>query len=368
MATKQRNTTVELARFLFSLLVIGYHIQMTFSVGTQFFEQGALAVEFFFLISGFFFAKSIDKINSQGIGFIKGSYSIMKGKIKGIFPTHIVAIIAVIIVILSCNLANAGKIIVDGIPSIFLVHLAECWDGSFNKALIVPEWYLSAMLVCLLFMTPIALLLRKKLNGVWIPLILIGVLGVIIIIAGLSTNWNIFAANNFLYDLRAWGEMCVGMFAYHLANVLAKKEHNEKSKIALPILEIFLYLAPIIMGFVPIPESGMGACMGVTVVCVFFAMSLTFGNKGLKIEKENVNKVFAFLGSISLAMYLFHPVIITLFEYVWPNVKLWAAHLIIFPATIILAVIYNVIAKTCKAAIKKAKENKQTLEETKNPS
>ena len=51
---KSRNNLVELARFIFSMLVVGYHVQMTWGgAGAHFFAGGALAVEFFFLISGF---------------------------------------------------------------------------------------------------------------------------------------------------------------------------------------------------------------------------------------------------------------------------------------------------------------------------
>ena len=51
----KRNNLVEFARFMFSLLVIGYHIQMSLGDSKiNFFENGALAVEFFFLVSGFF--------------------------------------------------------------------------------------------------------------------------------------------------------------------------------------------------------------------------------------------------------------------------------------------------------------------------
>ena len=354
----KRNTTIELARFLFSLLVIGYHVQMTFASGNQFFANGALAVEFFFLLSGYFFAKSIEKVYANKTGFIKGSYDILKSKVKGIFPTHIVAIIAVIIVILACNLANSGNIILHGLPSIFLVHLADFWDNTFNWALIIPEWYLSAMLVSLLFMAPISILLRKKLHGIWVILILLGILGVFVVIAGAISNWTIFSSTNFVYDLRAWGEMCVGMFIYHFATFLTQKEVKEKPAKFLKILEIILYLVPIIMGFVPIPASMMGLCMGITVVCVFFALSLTFGKKGIVINNDNVNKAFAFLGSISLAIYLFHPVIIKLFEYVYPDVQLYVAHLIIFPATIALATIYGLCTRGIKALIKKKKEAK----------
>ena len=61
-----RNNLVELARFLFSILVVGYHIQMTFSGDSiDFFENGAVAVEFFFLISGYFLARSVEKISTK---------------------------------------------------------------------------------------------------------------------------------------------------------------------------------------------------------------------------------------------------------------------------------------------------------------
>lgn len=57
---RSRNNLVELARFLFSILVVGYHIQMTFlGDSVNFFENGALAVEFFFLNSS-----AIGTINS----------------------------------------------------------------------------------------------------------------------------------------------------------------------------------------------------------------------------------------------------------------------------------------------------------------
>ena len=62
------------------------------------------------------------------------------------------------------------------------------WAADFNKALIVPEWYLSSMLICMLFMVPIFLLLNKKLKGIYSTLILIGIVALIAIISGLATK------------------------------------------------------------------------------------------------------------------------------------------------------------------------------------
>ena len=162
----KRNNLVELARFLFSILVVGYHIQMTFlGDGINFFENGALAVEFFFLISGYFLARSIEKISAkESYNPALESCRFMGNKVKGILPTHLTAIIAVIIVILACNLANSGNIILNGLPSIFLVQMGGVWTEAYASALIVPEWYLSSMLLCMLFIVPIALLIGRSLR------------------------------------------------------------------------------------------------------------------------------------------------------------------------------------------------------------
>ena len=212
-----RNNLVELARFLFSILVVGYHIQMTFSGDSiDFFENGAVAVEFFFLISGYFLARSVEKISTkEKYNPALESCRFMGNKIKGILPTHLTTIISVIIVILACDLANSGNIILNGLPCIFLIQMGGIWTEAYASALIVPEWYLSAMLLCMLLIVPIALLLRKKIKkGILVIPILLGVLGVIAVIYGLCTNWAF--TTTFVYDLRAWGEMCVGMLAYYL--------------------------------------------------------------------------------------------------------------------------------------------------------
>lgn len=79
---------------MFSLLVIGYHVQMTWAGGgVQFFAGGALAVEFFFLISGFFFARSVEKtaardhvrIAKETIGFMRGNHRVVEYIRKNMF-------------------------------------------------------------------------------------------------------------------------------------------------------------------------------------------------------------------------------------------------------------------------------------------
>ncbi len=54
-----RNGLIELYRFLFAMWVVWYHGFFAFK--NQFFNHGYIAVEFFFILSGFYIIKSIDK-------------------------------------------------------------------------------------------------------------------------------------------------------------------------------------------------------------------------------------------------------------------------------------------------------------------
>ena len=352
---KTRNNLVELMRFLFSLLVVGYHVQMTWAgEGLQFFAGGALAVEFFFLLSGYFLARSIEKIAAKdAYKLLPETGKFMWGKVKSILPVHLVAIVGIVVVLLCTRLAEAGGLVVKGLPSVFLVHMAVVWDGSFNQALIVPEWYLSAMLVTMLFMVPIALALRKKLKGVFVTLILVGLLVVALVACGLATHWAL--PQNFVYDLRAWGEMCVGMFAYYLAAFVGKKETKQSAAKVLPVIEILLYAIPIVFGFVPFPADYAYVTMIVAVVCTFGAITITFSGKGLIVKNARLNAAFGFLGGISLAIYLFHPVFISLFEYASVALPFACYHLVIFALSLTAAILYALCKKGLSALFARRK-------------
>ena len=128
----------------------------------------------------------------------------MKNKIKALLNVHILSIIVILIIIACCDKKNFVDKFVPGIPSIFLVHMIIIWSPLYNKALIIPEWYLSSMLICMLFMVPIFLLFKKIVLGIYSTLIVLGFLVLIAIIFGLCTKWNF--NTNIIYDLRAWGK------------------------------------------------------------------------------------------------------------------------------------------------------------------
>ena len=361
--SKPRNNIVELGRFIYSLLVLGYHVQFSYKDDkVDPFENGALAVEYYFLLSGYFLARSLEKLaKDDKNSFFKKYFYFMKNKVTALLNVHILSIVVVIIIIACFDTKNFLDIFLNGIPSIFLVHMIIVWKSDFDKALIVPEWYLSAMLICMLFMVPIFLLFLKVMKGIFATIILVGIIAIVAIITGVATKWTF--NENIIYDLRAWGEMCVGMFSYYLSNYVKSKNYGNCMNIFFKILEIVGYGVPVIFGIIPISSNFQAYFMVMTVILEFCAIFITFSEKGNIIQNEKVNSVFGYLGSISLPIYLFHPVIIILIDYINDDVPRWLKYIIVFPASIILSFLYRIIADFLNKKIEERKKEKEKEKE-----
>ena len=366
MASKKKNNIIELGRFIYSLLVVGYHVQLSYDEENESidpFECGALAVEYYFFLSGYFLARSLEKLSKdQKTSFLMKYYNFMKNKIRSLLNVHFIAIIAVIIIIAACDSKNFVDKFLPGITSIFLVQMIVVYHGDFEKALIVPEWYLSSMIICMLIMVPIFLLFKKIiLNGIYIVLILVGVLAIFAIIFGLVTNWDL--KKNMIFDMRAWGEMNLAMFSYYLSLYVGKQTYGKAMNIFLKVVEIIGYFLPVILGIIPIKQTNQPICMSVTGLCTFCAIFITFANKGNVIESEKVNNIFGYLGRISLPIYIFHPVIIILIDYIYEDCPKYAKYLIVFSSALILAFAYRIIADFLNKKIEERKKSKKEEKE-----
>ena len=363
--SKQRNNIIELGRFVYSLLVVGYHIQLSYDEEDKSvdpFECGALAVEYYFFLSGYFLARSLEKLSLDNkMSFIKKYYTFMKNKIKALLTVHFIAIIAILIIIACCDKKNFVNKLLPGITSIFLVQMAVVYHGNFEKALIVPEWYLSSMIICMLIMVPIFLAFRKLMKGVFVVLILLGVLAIFAVIFILITKMKL--KPNMIFDMRAWGEMNVSMFSYYLSLYIEKQTYSNGINILLKIVEIVAYCIPVILGIFPISANNEPICMTITGACAFVAIFITFSKKGNIIKSEKANYIFGYLGRISLPIYIFHPVIIDLIDYVWIPCPKYAKYLIVFFSALALALLYRIIADFLN---KKIEERKKRKEEEKN--
>ena len=123
------------------------------------------------------------------------------------------------------------------------------------------------------------------------------------------------------------------------------------------------YVVPAIIGIIPYNLNFIVYAVG--VVFIFVAVFITFAEKGNIVKNEEVNAVFGYLGAISLPIYLFHPVIITLIDYLKKDFPKYAKHLIVFPSTLILSFLFRVIANWLNKLLEKREKEKEKLEKEK---
>ena len=103
--------------------------------------------------------------------------------------------------------------------------------------------------------------------------------------------------------------------------------------------------------------------MSVTGFCTFCVLFIAFSNKGNIIENDKLNWFFGYLGTLSLPIYVFHPVVIILVDYVYKNTPKYAKYLILFFSALILSFAYRLIADY----LNKKMEEKKKKSEKKKP-
>ena len=90
---QNRNGMIDLMRFILSIILVIFHggvgIYTLFNKQIIYFYGGPTAVEFFFLISGYLMAKSINEIRDNN-NILKSSYNFFKKKILSFYPAYFI--------------------------------------------------------------------------------------------------------------------------------------------------------------------------------------------------------------------------------------------------------------------------------------
>ena len=90
---RAKNSIIELLRFLFSLWVLYFHDYVPYQ--NEMFSDGKLAVEFFFVLSGFYLVRSMKKYDSQPV--FKGLFTFLKQRFKSLSTVFVIGEIFVLI-------------------------------------------------------------------------------------------------------------------------------------------------------------------------------------------------------------------------------------------------------------------------------
>lgn len=350
--TKKRNSTIDLLKFIFSIVVVLHHSYLLDGVGKErgIFLSGVSAIDFFFITAGFFMAATIVKSSKNphidGLG--SETVVFLRKRIAPIYPYVLFGFVTTLITRILVDgsaYINSVKKLFGIVWEISFLRMAGFKTTNVNNA----TWYLSAMFIAMFFLYPI---IRKNLD-LWMkalcPAFAIMIYGYIIAefssLRQPSSFWCGFAYKG---TLRAFAGLMLGIGIYALCQKLRDTKFKPSFMWFLSFVEWSCYALSIaIMFFV---NSSSFDCF----VILLFAIAITISCSGHSALSNKINFGFAqTLGKFSTVIYLNHylftfstPVIVSA---VLPNASYKMIILIYFAISVIWsALVMAVIEKISK--------------------
>ena len=299
---RSRNGTIELMRFVFCMEVILYHIAKRVTLPTaghfNFFLNGKIGVEFFFLVSGFLMAASAQRAFDRPIAKETGRF--MLRKVAAVFPNHCIVFVLCLccmLFYLAHSLRDAAKIVFESIPSFFFIQKT----GIPVHRIIRPEWYIEAMLWAMLVIFPLILRFRERFTKIACPVLCVFLVGYMT-----HASTHLGGTERYLFGdtipkvyVRAFAELCGGAFCFEVSRLLRRLHLKKGERIALTLLECGCYLGTLVYTVSDLKdgyEAYFFYILAVAITLSFSEVTLTSRLFG--------SSVFGLLGKLSLPLYL----------------------------------------------------------------
>lgn len=299
-AKTARNGKIEFMRFVMAVMVVLRH-SATLESGSKLFLHGSLAVEFFFLVSGYLMAASCAKKQEPPTDIGGETVQFLLKKIAAFFPTLVISQIVFLamkfITAPTLRISQKIQLVLNAISSSFLLDMT---GYSINWEARVC-WYLSAMVIAMFLLYPICRTKYRTFTHIIAPLT-----GTMIVGMFFVNRKTFLGPTDVLADLiyaglpRGIAEICLGAVAYELTMYFRKIELTKFGQILVSLLELGVYASSIFF---------MQHYFAGTDVAVLYMLMVgiicSFSHKGLFADAFD-NKCCYWLGKYSLALYLSH--------------------------------------------------------------
>lgn len=351
----KRNGKIELLRFLMCLVITLMHTKEFISKSSQHIAiRGYLAVEFFFLVSGYLMMQHIFKKEESNKDLGKDTWSFIANKIKSMIPNYYVSFFIATVIVVVNWIINKKKYVdilkhlLETVWELLFLNMAGFGDFRGNGV----DWYISAMLISMLVLYPIA---RKNKN------LFVHVIAPIIALSGLSYLYletgflggvrdELFGGVLLKGMLRGFSEICLGATLYGFSMKIQEYNFKNSTKKFFSLLELLLYLLIfVLLIFIRSSEYEF-----LTLLLISFAVTMSFSRISY-FENRFDNDINMFLGKISFDIYLNHFSAVRIVKFFINNLGLTIPMtiLVYYVFVIVLTILEYNISKFIKKSISK---------------
>lgn len=306
---------IDILRFVFSVIVMLWHGEYVIgSLKGVPFPGGAFAVEFFFLVSGYLMMASIEKVslNNESLDLRtigRETRGFLFKKIASFYPEFLISLVIGGIVLSISNhwsLLESAKLLRASAPEIFLFERFGFTTTRLNP----PAWYLSTMVICMAILYPLIRARKNLMAELILPLLSLFILGILCKFTNNlrgPSDWVFFTYKG---NLRGLAEIGLGAVLYPIAKSFANIKLNQIGKTAVTLVKWGCYLFCIRY----MSKSSWDSRDFVYLLVFALGVMLSFSGQGIEPSWFN-GKASAFLGKVSLAVYLGH--------YYWASNAAW---------------------------------------------
>ena len=296
-----RNGKIELLRFICAVIIFLFHFGQLVNGDRFFFLSGALAVEFFFILSGYLMMASIDRADSISNGDLgKETLSFLKRKAGALYPELLIAYVCGFIVQIFArkeNFIGAIKLLRDSFWEVLLLRQTGLQLKDVNHA----TWYLSSMLICMVILYPLLRKFPNVMGRIVVPVVSLLIMGILCRNYSTPRDPTKWIGWTYKGNLRAFSELGMGVLCYQLTKAFREVKLTRLGKVICTCLEPTLYALFIVyMIFRPSSKNDW-----ILMPLLVLAIGITFSEQTYFPHVLD-HKAIYFLGKCSLPLYLCH--------------------------------------------------------------
>lgn len=332
---KNRFGKISLYKFLFSIMIIVFHVGnvLDYNKFKFNFGSGSIAVDFFFVVSGFFFCrKYVNYKVKNSIG--EDSFNYFINRTNRFIKYIIILLIIAIPFSIFCLKFNFTSLINAFYKLLYIPHHTKCGSEIFGIT-----WYIVAMILAESILFPFLIKYKKEFVYIISPIIIILLGSYLLIRYGhFATPWKM---GTILYKgiLRSIFEINIGMYLYLISEKISNVKFTKLSKILLLFFEIAGYLSI----FVLVNLNNAHRRFDVLMLLIISICILISTNKNMYLYNFCNNKLFYFLEKLSLPMYIYQWLIIEIMVFVLTKFNIHLSYLCFSGITIIISIIFGIV-------------------------
>lgn len=293
----EKSSSIEIMRFLIIMCVVIHHYNANIA------PAGYLGVDFFFLLSGFLLMQHYETKQCISEDAAVAALKYTKGRYFRLIPYYLFSFVFCIFVSICLRESISISYLIEN--NIWELLMLDGF-GLSNSMIVGTGWYCSSLII----VSFVIYFLLTKCNKTYLyfvaPISFFVILGWMYQNIGHLNRWTQIDTFTWTGNLRGFAELGFGCICYKIYTKLKSNINDSKDKYT--VISTFVEILCVAYIFYTIFKIGKSHA---DFICVLFMsvliISLFLGNS--YISRILKNKVVNFLGTISVSIYLLHPVL-----------------------------------------------------------